>query len=67
MVVDFTKNKFLSNEVLLKNFVTRVRSYILQNNHLIDDLLIDDYITGSKRRFFMVYYSWYKVKVFHQI
>ena len=50
MALDFTKNKFLLNQILF-------RPYMSYNNHLIENHLIDDHITRSNRRFFNVLFS----------
>lgn len=55
VVVDFPGNKFLSNQIVFKNSVLRVKSFILQSNHLIDNLLIDSYVTRSNKRFSVLF------------
>ena len=53
----FTKSQFLSNQTVFKDSVSRIRSYISQINHLIDNILMDGYKAKSNREFLMFYRS----------
>ena len=48
---------FLSNQITLKDFIFTVRLFIVQNNVLIHDLLMNDYMARSNRRYLIFNYS----------